>query len=83
MSTNPALLAVISLRSLALAASLAGRPSQAQALYGLADLVASGVATDAHMQEVADKLASRELTEADWVEVHSRIATDSARLQSG
>lgn len=79
---NPTLLAVVSLRALALAASLAGRPSQANALYALADLVASGVATDAHMQEVADKLAQRELTEADWVEVHARIQADRNALHA-
>lgn len=80
---NPTLLAVISLRALALAASLAGRTTQANALYGLADLVASGIATDAHMQEVADKLAQRELTEADWADVHARIQSDAARLHAG
>lgn len=79
---NPKLLAIIALRSAALAASLAGRPSQADALYAAADLLASGQAVDAHMQTVADKLGERELTEADWVDVRARIQADADRLHS-
>ncbi len=44
---NPTVLAVITLRAAALAASLAGRSSTASALYSLADLTESGIAVDA------------------------------------
>lgn len=80
---NPQILAIIALRSAALAATLAGRSSTASALYSLADLVESGQAVDAHMAEVATKLKDRTLTDADWSEVANRIHADSARLQSG
>lgn len=80
---NPVLLAVLSIRAAALAASLAGRPSTASALYSLADLVESNRATEAHMAEVATKLKERDLTDSDWMDVANRIHADSARLQSG
>ena len=80
---NPQLLAVVSLRAAALAASLAGRSSVASALYSLASLVESGIAVDAHLAEVAQKLKDRELTDADWSDVANRIHADAARLQAG
>jgi hypothetical protein len=79
---NPKLLAVISLRAAALAATLSGRTSTASALYSLADLIESGHAVDSHMAEVAAKLNERELTDADWSEVANRIHADAARLHS-
>lgn len=79
---NPVLLAIIGLRSAALAASLAGRPNQAAALYAGADLLASGKAVDEHMQVIADKLAQGSATDADWVDVRARIESDAARLHS-
>ena len=80
---NPQILAVISLRAAALAATLAGRTSTASALYSLADLIESGHAVDAHMAEVAATLKDRELTDSDWSDVANRIHADSARLHSG
>lgn len=80
---NPTILAVITLRAAALAATLAGRSSTASALYSLADLTESGIAVDAHMAEVAAKLKDRTLTDADWSDVANRIHADSTRLQSG
>lgn len=80
---SPLVLALLSIRAAALAASVAGRSSTASALYSLADLIESGRATDAHMNEVAEKLKNRELTDADWSDVANRIHADSARLQSG
>jgi hypothetical protein len=80
---NPVILAVLSLRAAALAATIAGQPATGNALYALADLVESGVATDEHMREVAEKLKDRELTQDDWDEVRARIVADSARLRSG
>jgi hypothetical protein len=80
---NPVLLAVVTLRAAALAASLAGRSSTASALYSLADLTESGAAVDSHMADVAAKLKDRELTDADWSDVANRIHADSARLHSG
>lgn len=79
---NPQLLAVVTLRAAALAATLAGRGATGSALYSLATLIESGVAVDAHMAEVAAKLKDRELTDADWTEVANRIHSDSARLQA-
>lgn len=79
---NPTILAVITLRAAALAATLAGRSSTASALYSLADLTESGVAVDAHMAEVAAKLKDRTLNDSDWSDVANRIHADSARLQS-
>lgn len=80
---NPVLLAVVTLRAAALAASLAGRHHQAEALYAAADLVASGKAVDEHMQGVADKLAAGDVTEQDWANVKARILADSERLHAG
>lgn len=80
---NQTILAVITLRAAALAATLAGRSSTASALYSLADLTESGIAVDAHMAEVAAKLKDRTLTDTDWSDVANRIHADSARLQSG
>lgn len=79
---NSIVIAVIALRSAALAATLSGRTSTASALYSLADLVESGQATDAHMAEVAEKLKNRELTDADWSDVANRIHVDAARLHA-
>lgn len=80
---DPKVLAIIALRSAALAATLAGRPQQAAALYALADSIEAGRAVDAHMAEVADKLKSRDLTDDDWADVTSRIDADAARLHGG
>lgn len=79
---NPQIIAVITLRAAALAATLAGRSSTGSALYSLANLIESGQAVDAHMAEVATKLKDRTLTDADWSDVANRIHADAARLQS-
>lgn len=80
---NPVLLAVVSVRAAALAASLAGRTVTASALYSLANLIESGKAVDDHLFEVAAKLNSRDLTDTDWSELANRIHADSARLRAG
>lgn len=77
---NSTLIALLSLRAAALAASLAGSASTARALYASADLIESGRATDEHMALVAAKLKERDLTDADWADVATRIEADSARL---
>lgn len=79
---NPITILLVSLRSAALAVDLAGRSSTADALYGVADAVEAGKATDEHMALVAEKLKSRDITDQDWNDVMGRIAADSARLQS-
>lgn len=79
---NPITILLVSLRSAALAVDLAGRSSTADALYGVADAVEAGKATDEHMALVAEKLKSRDITDADWNDVMGRIEADSARLQS-
>lgn len=73
---------VVSLRALGLALSLAGDDKGAAVAYGLADLVASGQATDAHMQAVADKLRAGPLTAADWDDLAARISADRAALDA-
>jgi len=78
---NSVTLAIIGLRAAALSLAIAGDTKSSDRLYLLADLVESGRATDAHMQLVADKLKSRELTEADWDDVMVRIEEDFAKLQ--
>lgn len=78
---NPITVLLVTLRSAALAVDLAGRSNAAEALYGLADAVDAGKATDEHMALVAEKLKSRDITDADWNEVLARIDADSARLQ--
>lgn len=75
------ILAVVGLRSSALALAIAGQGRASNHLYTLADLVEAGSATEAHMQLVAEKLKSRAITDEDWQDVLSRIETDSARLQ--
>lgn len=79
---NPILLAVVSLRSAALALLLGGNQRASDSLYAVADAVEAGRASDAHMREVAEKLKSRDLTDADWDDVLARIQTDSDRLHS-
>lgn len=76
---NPLAL-VIALRTGALVAGIAGQPRTADRFYTLADGVEAGRLTEAHMQLVADKLKSRQITDADWDDVEQRIASDAARL---
>lgn len=79
---NGVLLTVIALRASALAALLGGQAKLSEQLYRLADFINAGVATDAHMQEVADKLASRNATDADFDDVLERIELHRAELHS-
>jgi hypothetical protein len=78
---NRVTLAVIGLRAAALALLVAGDVKTSDRLYLLADLVEAGRATDEHMALVAEKLKSRELTEADWDDVFARIEADFGTLQ--
>jgi hypothetical protein len=79
---NGLTLAIVGLRAAALALLLAGDKRSSDRLYTLADLVEAGKATDDHMALVAEKLKNRDITDADWDEVMSRIEEDSNRLQS-
>lgn len=79
---NNITIALISLRGLALAMTLAGRVSEADQIFKLADLVALGVATDSHMQKVADLLAERDATAQDIAEVVSEIESERNKLHS-
>jgi len=79
---NPIILALIALRSAALAAALAGQSKVSNGLYALADAVEAGRATDAHMAEVAEKLKAGEITAADWDDLAARIAADRDRLHA-
>lgn len=75
-----ATIAVVALRSSALAATLAGDVRTAAALHLVADSIAAGKATDEHLKLVADKLAERDVTQLDWDDVLARIASDRDRL---
>lgn len=79
---NGLTLAIVGLRAAALALLVAGDTRSSERLYTLADLVEAGKATDDHMALVAEKLKQRELTDADWDDVMSRINADSAGLQN-
>lgn len=76
-------LAQITLRSASLALALAGKPAASASLSKLADLVAAGQATDAHMQEIADKLkGGAAIDDDDFADVGARIEAESAKLQA-
>jgi hypothetical protein len=77
---NPVTIALVSLRGLALAMSISGRLAEAEQLFKLGDLVAAGVATDAHMQRVAELLAVRNATALDLSEVIASIESERAKL---
>lgn len=79
---SPLIIALVSVRTAALAADLAGRGTLADQLYGFADAVDAGRATDEHMRLVAEKLKSRAITDADMAEVMARIDADSAELRA-
>lgn len=76
------LLFLIALRSSAMSLALAGQQSLANTLYLLADSIAAGRASDAHMAEIAAKLSTRHSNKEDWSDVIQRIEADSTRLQS-
>lgn len=73
-------IALIALRSAALALNVGGDTKTANALYTISDLVQAGKVTDAHMQEIADKLNTRDITSVDWDDVIDRIEADRTRL---
>lgn len=76
------LIALISLRGAALAAGIAGQSKLSAQLYQLADFIAAGIATDAHMQAVAEKLAVRNANDADFADVLARIEEERAQLHA-
>lgn len=78
---NPLTIALVSIRSAALALTIAGDTKTSNSLYLVADAIEAGMATDEHMQLVADKLKERDLTQADWDDVLQRIEDDHNRLQ--
>jgi hypothetical protein len=82
MVLDKTVMSVVGLRAAALVASLAGQTKLAQQLYQLADLVNAGLATDAHMKEVADKLATRNAADADFTDVLQRIESERGKLHS-
>lgn len=73
---------LIALRGLALLALLSGKSKLSGTLYDTADLVEAGRATDEHLTLVAEKLKARTLEEADWQDVHDRIAADRQALHA-
>lgn len=79
---SPLTIALVSVRSTALAADLAGRGILADQLYTFADALEAGRATEEHMKLVAEKLKTRAITDADMAEVMARIDADSAELRA-
>lgn len=79
---TPVTIALITIRSAALALLTAGDTKTSNALYLVADAIEAGKATDEHMRTVADKLKERDLSSLDWDDVLQRIETDHARLHS-
>ena len=75
-------LALVAIRSAALALTVAGDSSTGSKLYLVADAIEAGKATDAHMALVAEKLKAGAITEADWADVLARIEADHAALQN-
>lgn len=73
---------LIALRGLALLALLTGKSNLSGTLYDIADLTEAGRATDEHLTLISEKLKARSLVEADWQQVHDRIATDRALLHA-
>jgi ribosomal protein L12E/L44/L45/RPP1/RPP2 len=78
---NGAIIGVVALRAAALALAIAGDTVSAAKLHLVADAIEAGKATDEHMKLVADKLKERDVTQADWDDVLTRIESDHARLQ--
>lgn len=78
---NNVLLTLIGLRAAALGLALGGQPRAAEQIYLLADAIAAGRASDEHMRTIAEKLAKRDITDADFDDAQQRIEADSARLQ--
>ncbi len=74
------MLVVVALRAAALAVGLVGQQKTSDSLYTLADAIDAGRATDEHMRLVAEKLKTRDITDADWDDVLARIASDAGRL---
>lgn len=82
MQISGTTLALIGLRAAGLAASLAGQTRLAAQLYQLADFASAGLATDEHMRQVAEKLAVREASDADFSDVLAGIDDERAKLHS-
>ena len=78
---DPITLALVTLRGLSLALSLAGRTKNAADVETLASAVEAGRNVDAHMAAVAAALKSGQTK--DWDAVHSAIEANSDRLQGG
>lgn len=73
-------LAIISLRSSALLASLQGQHELARMLNAAATAASVGHLTDQHMAEVARSIESGE--EPDFAAIRDRIVSHSAKLQA-
>jgi hypothetical protein len=73
---------VVGLRAAALVSLLAGQVKLSQQLYKLADFVSAGLATDAHMKAVAEKLQARNSNDADFEDVLQRIEAERGKLHS-
>lgn len=79
---NPVLIALVSLRSAALALAVGGNQRASDSLYAVSDAIEAGRATDEHMRLVAEKLKERDITSVDWDDVEQRILADADRLHA-
>lgn len=79
---TPSTIALVALRSAALALSASGQRRASDQLYNISDAYEAGRATDEHMALVAAKLKTRQVVGLDWDDVEKRIADDAARLHS-
>lgn len=80
---NPRILAVVGVRAAAFAMLIAGRASDANRLYELADLIDAERVTDADMAAVAELLKAREVVDADWDQAFASIHAAQDRLHAG
>jgi hypothetical protein len=80
-----ALIALVSLRSLATLFTLQGKPHVSNALNSLATAVTAGLMTghnvDAYMQEIADKLRDDAPLD-DWATINTRIDSEVQKFLS-
>jgi hypothetical protein len=73
---------LVALNAAALGLQLLGQAKAADAVRLVASALQSGVAIDAHMAEVAEKLNAGPLSDGDWDDLMLRIRSASDALQA-
>lgn len=69
-------ISIVTLRALGLLALVGGQGRASASFYAMADLLEAGKLTDDQLVLVAEKLKLRSIEDADWTDVHERIARD-------